>query len=161
MNLQQKNFIREKLIPFVLREQGRGFAMSQWLGDYIPFTKGKFDGVRRKIPACGTVACLGGSIEALSMKIDKVTTEVESGNYDNDEMARKIGLTPRQGHTLFFGWRGSKYMDKFYDEEPVEAWPAKYILSFKNAKTPFTKAKVAVALLEEVVKTNGKILDPK
>ena len=30
MNAKQKKFILNKLIPFILREEGRGFAMEVW-----------------------------------------------------------------------------------------------------------------------------------
>ena len=168
MNAKHKKFIREKLIPYVLRDQGRGFAMSEWLNtELIPFEPIDdfcYDDVKNRVaPACGTVACIGGSIEALTRKI-----EDKARNYDFEEgeLAEHIGLTVVQGHTLFYGWAGSEDMDPLYDytlsedgETICPPWPPKYVAAYARAKTPLAKAKVAVRLLEEVAKTGGKILN--
>ncbi len=34
MNAKQKKFITEKLIPFILRAEGNGFAMDTWKQDF-------------------------------------------------------------------------------------------------------------------------------
>ena len=139
MNQKHKDFITKKLIPFILREQGRGFAMDSWIEeDLEPGGKFNFDDIDRNVPRCGTVACIGGSAQFLAKGKD----------------ANKVlGLTYEQADTLFYGWEA--------DDESTIGWPEKYVARYAKAKTTLSKAKVAVALLKEVVKTEGKILEAK
>lgn len=138
MNAKQKKFILEKLCPFILREQGRGFIMQHWsintnsdkyyYSDKIGYIKS---------PQCGTVCCIGGSIDILT-----------KCKIPHDEV---MGLPEEMLNGLFYGFDG-------HDEC---AWPDKYVLALENAKTPLAAAKVAVKLLHEVVKTNGQCLKRK
>jgi hypothetical protein len=123
-----------------LREQGRGFGMSVWIEDYKPGDKQRIDNVSRKIPVCGTAACIGGSIAFLNG--DK--------NWWTEQSGGAIGLSEEKAAALFHGWTTKYVADG--------QWPAKYQERYKKAKTPLGKAKVAVALLNEVVKTNGDCL---
>ena len=150
MNLQQKKFIREKLIPFVLREQGRGFAMSEWTEYLDEGGKIKLDGVFRTVPKCNTVACIGGSAQILFSSGKNFYASMS-----DEDIADRLGLTLSQAQGLFYQWEGKSKMCDGH------GWPLKFASRYKKAKTTLGKAKVAVALLEEVVKTNGKILDPK
>jgi hypothetical protein len=141
MTSKQKNFITQKLIPFILRDKGRGFEMESWslldlhlqvkylhpnLGKYIP------------TPVCGTACCIGGSIDFLNGNREPETC----GNFRT--VGRKIGLNSRQSQRLF--------------SEDIE-WPEPFAFRYQKAKTPLGQAKVAVALLRLVVKTEGKCLD--
>ena len=142
MNAKQKDFIRKKLIPFILREQGTGFSMANWrlIGDAGEVISS--DHIERKIPPCGTVCCIGGSIEFL-----KGVNRYESNELD---LGKLIGLTPSQTDGLFYGWvKGS--MTETH-------WPAKFRQDFAARKSTLGKAKVAVALLKEVIRTEGKCL---
>jgi hypothetical protein len=137
MNKVQKRFILRKLIPFILREQGRGFAMSTWADKHL--AKGsrfEFDEVERLTPVCGTVACIGGSVDVL--KGYKTRTWRRA--------AKALGLSDLQANTLFFRW------------DVGDGWPERFRHAYAKAKQPLTKAKVACALLREVVRTNGACL---
>jgi hypothetical protein len=136
MTKTQKTFVLEKLIPFILREQGRGFAMSSW---HLHAKVGAIfapDGVSRKIPVCGTVACIGGSIGHLKNMWD---------NGHTDTSGKAIGLSYRRAHKLFYCWE--------------HRWPKNFSHKYARSRTPLGKARVVCALLKEVVRTNGKILD--
>jgi hypothetical protein len=138
MPAKAKNFILKKLIPFIMRKQGRGFRMDFWLEHDEPGEIFESDFVNRKVPKCGTVCCIGGSIEYLTGK--------------RTGLAKAIGLTPRQADGLFNEWLyDSEYPYKF-------AWPEKFSNRFREKTTPIGKAKVACDLLREVVKTNGECL---
>jgi hypothetical protein len=135
MNKSHKKFILKKLIPFIMRDQGRGFDMEIWI-DTV-----EFDGATRKVPVCGTVACIGGSIQVLK---------------PNSLSERVLGLTGEQCYDLFHNW---DYFDPRRSNRG--GWPNSFARRFKKAKTTLGKAKVACDLLREVVKTEGKCLDPK
>ena len=141
MNVRHKKFILNRLIPFILREQGRGFGMSSWKITWIaPGVLAHVDGINRKVPSCGTVACIGGSIEVL--------TAVEG----DEAVGAKIGLDAYQADGLFYGWQPSSHKNRRY------GWPKKYARMYDRAKSVYGKARVAAALLREVVRTGGKCL---
>jgi len=146
MNIKQKEFIIKTLIPYVLRDQGRGFAMDIWKWESQPqhgmqnFTI-LFDKVMRDTRNCGSVCCIGGSTEKL----------LGLGPYVKDEvLAKHLGLTLNQARRLFFG---------FDPKEDSKLWPKRYINAYHKANTTLTKAKVACSLLRKVVATNGKVLN--
>lgn len=140
MDKAKKQFILKKLIPFILREQGRGFAMSVWRPrDISPGEPITYDNVCRKVPECGTVACIGGSLEALGACKDA-----------DNRGGRALGISHDAARGLFYNW---------YPCTNHFAWPLSFANRYKKAKTTLGKAKVAVALLREVVKTNGKCLE--
>lgn len=144
MNAKQKNFITKKLIPFILREQGRGFGMEFWKSNYEPDTEIVRDDVLRKVPVCGTVCCIGGSITYLIGKRKASTA------------GAAIGLTEDQSFGLFYEWSsGGRHIG---DDGCNYGWPIKFTEKFANASTAYQKAKVAASLLKEVVRTNGDCL---
>ena len=147
MNAKQKKFILNKLIPFILREEGRGFAMSAWCHRNLPVGEEMFyDDTAREVPVCGTVACIGGSAQLLSSINGRPVA-----NWERTIM----GLTDEQADGLFY--RREQGNQKRWGV----GWPDKFAIRYKKAATPLGKAKVAVALLKEVVKTNGKCLEAK
>jgi hypothetical protein len=139
-----KKFIEKELIPFVLREHGRGFAMSCWINKQDAGTFAYNDGIAREVPDCGAVACLGGSVNLLAGK---------RALRNDDHAAKVLGLSSEQAKSLFYYWQ-------MKDEEERHHWPLKFISAYAKRRTPFGKAKVAVALLREVIRTNGKCLGP-
>jgi len=136
MTKAQQMFITDELCPFILREQGRGFQMRLWRWNHPPGTLGWFDGLRRVAPKCGTVSCIGGSIEILLNQ----TPLSFSG------AGALIGLNEREARKLF--------------HQDVR-WPLPFRARWHKAKTPLAKARVAVALLKLVAKTKGACLHPK
>ena len=146
MRKAQKQFILKDLIPFILRESGRGFGMSIWNSrkTYDTSPGGMFtaDDIRREVPACGTICCIGGSVEFLKPEY-------------RDRGYKALGLSWRQAQGLFYNWGGAGIQVQSF-----HAWPAKFVRLFEKRKSPLGKAKVAVALLKEVVRTNGKCLNP-
>src|ERR1700689_5113787 len=131
-----KKFIEDKLIPFILRENGRGFSMVYWRYREQPGRPLEADALRL-VPKCGTVACIGGSIEIL---INEPGEGVQ---------ANKLGLTIEQYDALCYGWKktnGTTYGG---------FWPDKFCEAYAKVKTPLAKAKVAIRLLREGIETNG------
>ena len=133
MTKEQKRFVLEELCPFVLRENGNGFSMGVWLEKKKPGGRFIQDGLWRSGPSCGTVCCIGGSIEVL-MGLEEESTE--------KEVAKAIGLNESVAKNLCW----------------VCLWPERFRKRFLKCRTPLGKAKVAVALLKEVVRTDGKCL---
>lgn len=147
MNKAAKKFIEKKLIPFVQREAGNGFAMSTWKQPYTQQdidanfgAKEEFDSVEHRVPACGTVACLGGSIQVLT------------GKRGMGPLSKAIGLSKDAADGLFYNWLSGDINPQGY------GWPTKFAVAFGKAKTPRGKAGVAVRLLREVIRTNGECL---
>lgn len=152
MNATHKKFIKNKLIPFILREQGRGFGMDDWITEAKPGTLVEFDEVVRAVPKCGTVACIGGSAEYLN---DQARMKKPVGKRGKKRQAREIlGLTHDQAEGLFMRWQD-------YHADNEYRWPIEYMKRYEEAETPLAKARVVVALLKEVVRTNGACLENK
>ena len=137
MDATHKKFITDKLIPFILREQGKGFGMDDWIVEEEPGTIIVCDNISRAVPKCGTVACIGGSAEYLG-KRGTVAAEI-------------LGLTHDQAEGLFLHWEENHKSSEY-------RWPIKYMERYEKARTPLAKARVVVSLLKEVVKTNGECL---
>ena len=142
MNATQKKFILKKLIPFITREHGCGFGMSNWRYEALPGVFASQDEVERRVPVCGTVACLGGSTQILAK------TRAKSRG-----LSKILGITKKQADGLFYRWEPDDYQGN------GTAWPEKFAVAFSRAKTPYGKAMVAVRLLKEVVKTSGECLE--
>lgn len=141
---KQKTFIRETLIPFILRHEGAGFAMNRWKDEYLISGQTTWaDNIGRTVPPCGTVACIGGSTQFLC-KLNTMSSNV---------LGRRLGLTAAEAQGLFYGYDGP--------EEGGLGWPRRYRIQFYRADTPLAKAKIAVKMLEKVIETNGKILHTK
>lgn len=140
MNLRQKKFITEKLIPFILREKGQGFIMEGTIRTLTPGEEFSADGIRHKTPSCGAAACVLGSIRMLRKRYD----------LDYTEAAKILGISSEAAYGLFYSW---------YETRDRYRWPKEHAEAFALAETPLAKAKVAVRLLREVVKTNGACLD--
>jgi hypothetical protein len=148
MNAKQKNFITKELIPFILREQGCGFGMSGWL--YRTSTPGdeiERDKIVRPIPICGTVACIGGSIQVL-------TQDAYDRSAIEDKAPQILGISRRRALGLFYWWRPNA------NEQNDYRWPLRYAKKFEAADSPLAKAKVVANLLKNVITTNGKCLGP-
>lgn len=134
MTEEQKQFVLERLIPSVEREEGRGFDMKVWFEKWGVYVEEGHNRDLRTRPSCGTVCCIGGLIESL------VGTNVPLSFRKAGEI---IGLNPAQSRILF-------------DENIF--WPQPYRSQWMSAFTPGEKAAVAAALLGEVVRTNADIL---
>lgn len=140
-------FITKKLIPFILREQGRGFQMASWIDRVIP---GKMYGHRDlnediKAPKCGTAACVGGSVQVL----------VPDLVHDAFDASAYLGLSDDEGRGLFYGWTEEGTTCRYGG---YVGWPMKSVEAFEKADTALGKAKVACALLKQIIKTDGKCL---
>lgn len=141
--LTPKKFILNHLIPFILRDAGHGFAMDSWKEPAPKEDGGKeysFDDIYRRAPACGTVACIGGSIQCLTgLRL----------NADR-KMAHLLGITPDEVEGLFYSWM-----------EYEDGWPKKFAERFTQAETPYQKARVACALLRQIALKGSKVFDYK
>src|SRR5947207_9205436 len=133
MTDEQAAWIVNTLCPFILREEGRGFAMSDFVvrGRYID---GSFlDGIEpRTPPSCNTVACICGSIARLRGPSCRTSALVTNG--------AAIGLDSKaaEGLFLYYGTGADDQARKFH-------WPLRFARRHEDAKTPLAKAKVAVA----------------
>jgi hypothetical protein len=141
MTPKQQKFLMETLPEFILRKQGRGFGMSTW---WIHGASGYpmiVDNLRRKIPACGTVGCLGGSAEfLLGIPDDKPVSVV----------AAHLGLTLEEANGLFYVWK-----DVTRDGC---GWPPRFAARYEECKTMLGKAWIAAEFCKLVGKTKGKCL---
>ena len=147
MEAKHKQFIRRKLIPFILREHGRGFAMSTWCDIDLPVGEEVVeDGVLRRVPVCGTAACIGGSVNFIQ-NASNLSMPVKAG--------RTLGLTDKQAAGLFYYWEPDYQMNTTRSH----CWPYRFAKRFERARTAWGKARVAVALLKEVMRTNGQCLE--
>jgi hypothetical protein len=142
MTAAQKKFLMVTLPEFIVREQGRGFKMSAWISRGEPGEEHYGDGVRRSIPKCGTVACIGGSVQLLH--------KLPDGN--DREVAKVLGITPREEDGLCYYWRPGQ------SNTVGCAWPSTFASRFAKAKSTVAKAKIAAELCKLVGKTEGKCL---
>lgn len=144
MNKEQKLFMSKTLPDFILREQGRGFAMATWKKERAPGQEQNLDHVIRSVPPCGTIACLGGSAGILlGLKEDNQSCNVIPA----------LGLTYGEGRGLFFSWynrKGERY-----------SWPPSFAERYRRARSTVGKARIAAELCKLVAKTNGKCLHRK
>lgn len=156
-NKEQRKFILRRLIPAILRENGKAFAMSEWhenfAADDIDYFEGKyeFDNVLRAIPSCGTVCCIGGTAQILLYPTSRVKgwSQRVMGN-----LAKAMGLTFEEAHGLFFNWTDN---DDFRGVNECE-WPKNFRDAFADRKTARGKANVAVCLLRKIADEGGKCL---
>lgn len=134
LSAANKRFITKRLIPFILRENGRGFMMESWV---LTLRKGQLftmDDIRRRAPKCNTAACIGGSIALLKhFGTPKRVNFTQAG--------AAIGLNRVQAANLF---------STSLEGLPVY-WPFEFYRRYVAANTPLKKAKVAVALLQKIV----------
>jgi hypothetical protein len=136
---EQQRFIREQLIPFIRRDSGKGFSMDYWIANAETY----FQPDQR--PVCGTVCCIGGSIELLRKKL--AYREEEGG------LGRLIGLNEYEFEGLCYGWMGPGNENSRY------VWPRNYRDNYREAKTPAQQANVACNLLEEIAEVGGAALE--
>jgi len=154
VNARQKKFVLEKLIPFIQREHGRGFGMSSWRKTDTPGYYSSMDGIARKVPPCGTLCCIGGSIAVLK-KIDDdyITGPASIRRFCERHSKRVLGLDPEIAYGLFMGWNTSNSLCEYL-------WPTAYRLRFDDANCPEDVAEVAASLLRLVCETNGRCMEP-
>lgn len=92
------------------------------------------------VPRCGTSACIAGWTALLSGKSTK-----QAGILSLNWSARRLGLSPR-----VFGSSvdGRLVSPLFYSAN----WPDPFRARYAKAKTPKTRAKIAVARIDHLIK---------
>lgn len=126
LQLGPRRFVREYLFPAMRRQHGNGFAMQSWWhriegrGCQTTFYA---DGVRRPIPSCGTVACIGGAAA--------MVTDFLSYNMGITPIAKLFGISQEMAGVLFYDWVGNR-----------GPW-AKLSRAFEAAETPSAKERIA------------------
>lgn len=142
-----KRFILKHLIPAILREHGRAFAMQCWHWNFGTTDRKRInsgvielDEIARRAPICGSVSCIGGTIGKLISDAPQNSTAA---------FASTLGLNYDQAHGLFYGWESTCNY----------GWPEVYRRRYRSAKTPLQKAKVACSLLTQIAKNGGTILE--
>ena len=109
----------------------RQFFMSWW------FTSDPDDVMSKKIPNCGTAACIGGWAVALSKKMKPERARIFHGGGIGPLATSLIGLDPAFADRLFVAsW-----------------WPMQFRSKWRVASTPLARAKVAAARIEHLIKT--------
>jgi hypothetical protein len=136
--LSPKRFILDHLIPFIMRDAGRGFAMDMWSAENrIPGYVYEYDGLKRIGPACGTVACIGGSIQCLTGLRE----------HQLSKMAELLGITEIQAYGLFYHYRPHE-----------DGWPTEYAKRLRDATTPYRRAQVTCSLLRKIANEGSAAL---
>jgi hypothetical protein len=147
MTDEDKQFILNELIPFILREEGRGFGMSKLYLRRPPGTQVTVDDIKRVVPTCGTVCCIKGSIEVLK----GLSSDFLLNHEDSEQIGALIGLDYERSWALFQRWR--------LEYDFLYQWPLKQRQAFAEAETPLAKAEIACEVLRLVVETGGACLD--
>ena len=131
MTANQKRLVCEQLCPRILADEGNGFAMENW-SEPIESPE-LIEGVLYEVPKCGTVCCIGGTLESI---VGKIISEYELG-----EM---IGLDAQQTEALFYCWSHIPTA-RF----PL-TWASRYRLAYERNCTPLGRARVAACLLTDM-----------
>lgn len=141
LKLGPKRFTEEYVFPAMLREHGRGFAMSVWNEDFNMDSNdfGDYDGLPRPAPSCKSVMCIGGTMEAI--------TGLSMNANNTKKLAKLLGLNRYQTSSLFY-----EYLYK---------WSARNWSRFEKAKTPLQKVKVAIDEIKLAIRTKGKSLETR
>lgn len=140
-----RDFILKKLIPFIMREQGRGFGMDRWLAQDIDVSTINRDGITRPTPPCNTVACIGGSIQFLT----------DYRRADTEELGKLLGLSAFETNGLFYEWNDRNNEDGVQHQY---RWPTSFQNRFARVKTTRGKAAVACDLLRKIANEGGACL---
>jgi hypothetical protein len=94
------------------------------------------------VPACGTVACIGGWADILGAARGAKIRE-----FSFDRARKLLGLDEDQGIRLF---------DYITDEtRPWLTWPDQFTDAYLAAKTPRGRARVAVRRIDHFIATKG------
>lgn len=143
-----KEFCRQFLFPVMEREHGTGFAMQNWSYDVQPGSVVNKDGLTRVAPDCGTMCCIGGTIQHLCIQTAelKATCELFSLN----KYGELLGLDVYTTESLFYRW----------DMNLPRAWPEPLAQKFADAETPAEKVKIAEQMVRLAVRTKGKCFNP-
>lgn len=132
-----KVFVENYLFPAMRREHGNGFAMSQWRFGWRDGGPNHFDDLwDRQRPACDTIMCIGGTMEAIT------------GIRSTYQLGAILGLDREQSEALFFKWKP--------DDGGRIKWPKALAIRFKQAPTPAEKEAIAEEVVLLAIKTKGR-----
>jgi len=121
----------QKVKAHILEEPGR-FFMSDYMFRAKPGVRVALDGIYRKMPDCGTAACIGGWAVLLS---DPQVCGISGPN-----ARAALGLDHLQSTFLF----------------PVVNWPERYRQRWNKAASLKVRAAVAAARIDHFIKTEGR-----
>lgn len=134
-------FVKNYLFPAMRREHGRGFGMSEW---HLPVSEVSdnwpVDDIRlgdRKVPACETVMCIGGTMHAITGVPTKAALAALLG----------LPLESDDGNDadhLFYDWTAD-----------VGPW-AGLSEKFLAAKTPVQKERIAEKAVLAAIKSGKR-----
>lgn len=132
-------FAERYLFPAMRREHGDGFAMSTWRSSYELYRPAGLtafhDGVRRAIPVCKSVMCIGGTLNVIL------------GTADERILGRALGLPAGTEEALFYGWQRRLGVEG--------AWPKTYQDLFSLAETAIQKERIAEVVVLLAIHTKG------
>jgi hypothetical protein len=118
--------INEKLLRKVqqhILEEPKRFMMDDVIFKGEPGEDIYDGGLCWGLPSCGTAACIGGWTLLLS----------KNSGADLSKAQKLLGLNEQQEETLFY----------------VENWPGRFIKSWRKAKTPTARARVASKRIDQ------------
>jgi hypothetical protein len=139
LKMGPRKFVKDYLFPAMRREHGNGFAMQTWrrrvdYGDIIGL-----DGLsNREYPACHSVMCIGGTMQAVI------------GTANENTLARILGLpfsaddNVSDAATLFYAWTSGRGPWKGLSK------------AFHKAKTPLQKERIAEKAVLAAIKLGEK-----
>jgi hypothetical protein len=140
LRMGPRKFVKDYLFPAMRREHGLGFAMETWAHD-IAAEGSAFglDGIyNRMAPACHSVMCIGGTMQAIT------------GEGNEDNLGRILGLeyidfdAQIDSGGLFYRWFGNQ-----------GAWKG-LSSAFDQAKTPLQKERIAEKAVMAAVRYGEK-----
>lgn len=111
-------------------EEPRRFFMSQYVMRDEPGALHNLDGRRRKMPSCGTAACIGGWAVILTQGLD--------APYGFQEGAWAAKISKAQANRLFL----------------IHEWPERFRKAWKKADM-VTRATIAAKRIDHFIATNG------
>jgi hypothetical protein len=147
MDEKARAFILDRLIPYIQRNEGRGFDMAR----YITVPNDKPGGISWRnwgYLGCGTVACIAGA--------SSILLGIRCANRSDywGKVGTAIGLTPEEAMGLFERFKVRGYGDKCQ-------WPAEFALALEAAKTKKEEADVACNLLLKIAAEGPGCLHPQ
>ncbi len=140
LKMGPRKFVKDYLFPAMRREHGNGFAMATWHRDTTQIGPEHLDDISfRPAPACNSVMCIGGTMQAITGK------ESESGLADILGLPLHAEDSVSDANTLFFAWTGGK-----------GPWSG-LSTAFIDAKTPQAKERIAEKAVMQAIRIGEKL----
>lgn len=139
LRMGPRKFVKDYLFPAMRREHGNGFAMAVWKQDTNILSPIGLDHIYdREAPACHSVMCIGGTMQAiLGVRSEKSLARVLGVPFDSED--------GNDADSLFYKWHA--------DNGP---WLG-LAKPFKRAITPREKEQVAEKAVVAAIRIGEKV----